>query len=162
MSGVALGWASVARRLLLYPVVPPAIVETVLSLAIQDYLDWQNADGGWPTEPTSDSNPWSTAQAIYLLVDLDHVLYKNKIEDAARWLIDHCNGDHGWGLEPGISDVTGTEQALYALSTWSHHGDQDILKGAAAWLIARQNPDDNGWAFVPRNSPCAASEEVSH
>jgi Squalene-hopene cyclase C-terminal domain/Prenyltransferase and squalene oxidase repeat len=98
------------------------------------------------------SNAWSTAQAIYLLHDLDNQRHKEEIEDAARWLVKHRNPDHGWGFEPGVSDVTGTEQAIYALSTQGDAAHAEVIQEAVAWLIDRQNPTDNGWAFAPRNT----------
>lgn len=140
------------RRVLLYPAVPPDIIESALSSAIQHYAEWRNADGGWPSEPGACSSSWSTAQAVYLLTSLNESHYKEEIEDAVRWLLAHRHRDHGWGLEHEVSDVTGTELALYALSRHHSTGHMQQLRQGADWLIAKQNPADNGWAFAPRNT----------
>jgi hypothetical protein len=128
-------------------------VRTIVGRTLDEYLSWRNEDGGWPMtvgSPTSSS--WSTAQALYLLTELDRDEFQDEISAAVQWLVANRNYDHGWGLEPGVSDVSGTELAIYAMAPYANDGYAPVLKEAAEWLVARQNPQDSGWAYVPRNT----------
>ncbi len=128
-------------------------VRAIVGRTLDEYLSWRNEDGGWPMtvgSPTSSS--WSTAQALYLLTELDREEFQDEISAAVHWLVAHRNYDHGWGLEPGVSDVSGTELAIYAMAPYANDGYAPVLKQAAEWLVARQNPQDSGWAYVPRNT----------
>ncbi len=140
------------RRLLLHSATPLVDLEGVVAESLESYLTWQNPDGGWPSTPGVTSNAWSTAQAIYLLNELDEDAYRGQVTRAVDWLLDHQHANCGWGLEPGVSDVTGTELAIFALAPYHDQRTQLLLRGAASWLIDKQNPDDSGWAFVPRNT----------
>jgi hypothetical protein len=131
----------------------PTQVTTVVARTLNEYLSWRNEDGGWPMtvgSPTSSS--WSTAQALYLLTELDREEFYEEILGAVQWLVGHRNYDRAWGLEAGVSDVVGTELAIYAMAPYANDGYAAVLKESAEWLAARQNPQDSGWAYVPRNT----------
>ncbi|WP_405909053.1 terpene cyclase/mutase family protein [Streptomyces sp. NBC_00828] len=140
------------RRLLLRSAISLAHLEALVTESLQTYLTWQNLDGGWPSTPAATSNSWSTAQGVYLLNELNDGAYRSQVNDAVDWLLNHRNADGGWGLQPGVSDVTGVELAIFALSSYRDQRTQGVLATAARWLIDKQNSDDSGWAFVPRNT----------
>jgi hypothetical protein len=128
-------------------------VRAVVGRTLEEYLSWRNEDGGWPmTVGSPMSSSWATAQALYLLTELDRQEFHDEIFAAVRWLMEHRNYDHGWGLEVGVSDVVGTELAIYAMAPYANDGYAPAMKEAVEWLVARQNPQDSGWAYVPRNT----------
>lgn len=142
-----------SRRALLATRASQTDVGTLVGRTLDAYLSWRNEDGGWPlTIGSPTSNAWSTAQAIYLLTELDMDEFQNEISAAAQWLVANRNYDHGWGMESGVSDVVGTEMAIYAMAPYVTDESAALLKEAAQWLVARQNPQDSGWAYVPRNT----------
>jgi prenyltransferase beta subunit len=141
------------KKVVTYPALAPSNIHQIVTESLRGYVSWQRPNGGWAADPRSRaSGPWSTAQAIYLLLDIDNTTYKDSIEKALSWLMTQRNRDGGWGMEPRVSDVTGTELAIYALAKAGHAEHRAALGKAADWLVDKQNADDNGWAFVPRNT----------
>ena len=129
-------------------------VEEALLRAEHAFMSWRNTDGGWPSEPGELSNAWATAQGVALLQDHDPRLHHDGLDQAVGWLYRDQNDDGGWGIDRGISDVTGTEQVLYALSLFGPRSGEERqrLREGARWLAGHQSEADGGWAFLPKNT----------
>ena len=143
---------------------PDAEIAELIERGIAWLQQTQNPDGG--CREALNLNVWDTALSIIALTDVqanmpDTFERKDKIESAARWLVEHQNADGGWafsGLADSSlpSDADDTALGTLALirsrrveasasSLPSDSARDDAIRRGIAWL-KRQQVRDGGWS----------------
>ena len=127
------------------------------SSEIQKSVAWlqalQNPDGGWGEQAGDPSWPWTTAEALDLLLSLDYP-EQERLDRAVTYLLRTQNADGGWGDISSTDSITNaTSWVLLSLSRARRKAEPTeriplSIERAARWLIQSQR-DDGSWGLRP-------------
>ena len=138
-------------------------VLSVMERIAEHIISFQNPDGGWGKLESSPSDPWATAEVIYVLSRLPSGCVRswaeleNAVSDGIDYLLDQQANDGSFtSAEYGNSaNVTTTAYALMALNSVDDRfrfdgGIPDAIKSTYDWILDKQL-ESGGWVDEERN-----------
>lgn len=135
----------------------------MLPAALQFLQKTQNADGGWGSVPTRQSNTEATALTVLALSSCPEAKATHR-ERGLQWLIDLQNPDGSWPMQRSPSHGSWAT-ALATLALASFEGQRARALKGARWLIAHRGRS-LGWLaslayrVVPEKMPVQVDPDL--
>lgn len=159
----AQGWPNVLDSLAVLKALAQGRSDPAVSRRLESGLDWllarQDRRGSWSTFvrnsllPADGPCPFSTAEAVLLLLDVRTDREDPRITRAIRWLTRHPNKDGSFSATWHRGGVAATAVALRALRRVGL-ADHPTAVRARQWLLEAQSadgswgtPEETGWAL---------------